>query len=422
MKVWILQTGEPIHTDPGNPRPMRAINLANALMKRGHEVTLWTSSFNHQEKRHRLCGGQKIRVSSHLIIQLIPSKGYSRNIGFERLIDHAQLSINLKRALNSGVDELPDVAFVGYPPIEVAYSMIRWLEKRNIPTVIDVKDFWPQVFVEAFPVYLRRIARVLLSPYFYLGRHAIARASAVTSMTDSFLSELMAFSGRQRSPLDGVLPLSPKPKFLAQHEEEMIGRLWAERGLDLSHQRRFIFVGSLSRAFDFEPLYVAMSKLQELYPDVELVICGSGEEENKLKEKFSKFEKVYFPGRINNESISFLMKNSLATLAPYKSTPNFIKNFPNKIIDSLSYGVPVISGLNGEVQDYIQQHKLGIFCEGSGDSWFKAMVSLINDPALQKRMSESALCVYEKIFSFDVVYGSFVEKLEMIANAQFKTR
>jgi glycosyltransferase involved in cell wall biosynthesis len=398
------------------------MNLTNALVKRGHEVTLWTSSFYHQEKRHRFYSGQRIKVSSQLTIQLIPSKGYTRNIGLERLIDHAQLSINLKRVLNSGVDELPDVAFVGYPPIEVAHTMIRWLEKRNIPTVIDVKDFWPQVFVEAFPVYLRRIARVLLSPYFYLGRQAIARASAVTSMTDSFLSELMAFSGRQRSPLDGVLPLSSHLAFHAQHEEEVVRRLWAERGLDLSHQRRFIFVGSLSRAFDFEPLYVAMSKLQELYPDVELVICGSGEEENNLKEKFSKFEKVYFPGRINNQSIGFLMKHSRATLAPYKSTPNFIKNFPNKIIDSLSYGVPVISGLSGEVQNYIQEHKFGIFCEGSGDSWFKAMVSLINDPALQKRMSESALCVYEKIFSFDVVYGSFVEKLEMIANARFKTR
>lgn len=418
LKVWILQTGEPIHADLGSPRPMRAMNLANALVSRGHEVTLWTSLFNHQEKNHRPHSRQTITISSKLTIELIPSRGYSKNVGFERLVDHAQLSVNLRIALNRGDVELPKVAFVGYPPIEVAYTMIRWLKRRNIPTVIDVKDLWPQIFVEAFPSFLRPIARFFLTPYFYLGRRAISGATAVTSMTDAFLSELMAFSDRKRSPLDTVLPLSPKPVFLTQQQEEAVGRQWADRGLDLSHHQRFIFVGSLSRAFHFEPLFLAMSKLQQAYPDVELVICGSGEEAEELKEKFSKIHKAYFPGRIDNESISFLMKRSLATLAPYRNTPNFIKNFPNKIIDSLSYGVPVISGLNGEVQRYIQQYSFGIFCEGTGDSWYAAMSSLVADQALQERMSHAALRVYEKIFSFNMVYDSFVDKLELIANVR----
>ena len=38
LKVWILQTGEPLIIDDVNPRPMRGMNLASKLVERGHEV------------------------------------------------------------------------------------------------------------------------------------------------------------------------------------------------------------------------------------------------------------------------------------------------------------------------------------------------------------------------------------------------
>jgi hypothetical protein len=41
LTVWLLQTGEPLHCDAGQPRPMRAMNLANALVDAGHKVVLW---------------------------------------------------------------------------------------------------------------------------------------------------------------------------------------------------------------------------------------------------------------------------------------------------------------------------------------------------------------------------------------------
>ena len=53
MKIWILQTGEPLHIDSGKPRPMRAMNLSNKLVEKGHDVVLWSSAFNHQKKNHR---------------------------------------------------------------------------------------------------------------------------------------------------------------------------------------------------------------------------------------------------------------------------------------------------------------------------------------------------------------------------------
>ena len=122
--AWVLQTGEPLHIDGENVRPMRAMNLSNALAAAGHKVVLWSSAFYHQEKRHRSTTVQKIYLSANLEIRLIPSSGYKRHIGVGRLVDHAQMALNLKKMLRDE-EELPNVAFIGYPPIETSAVMAR---------------------------------------------------------------------------------------------------------------------------------------------------------------------------------------------------------------------------------------------------------------------------------------------------------
>ena len=97
MKIWILQTGEPIHIDKARLRPMRAMNLSNELVKSGHEVVIWSSNFDHFSKTHRSNTKSDFEVSKTLRIKLIDSRGYNSNIGLARLIDHAQLALNLKK-------------------------------------------------------------------------------------------------------------------------------------------------------------------------------------------------------------------------------------------------------------------------------------------------------------------------------------
>ena len=50
MKIWILQTGEFLQIDKDKGRPMRAINLSEYFLKRGHSVNLLSSDFSHQLK------------------------------------------------------------------------------------------------------------------------------------------------------------------------------------------------------------------------------------------------------------------------------------------------------------------------------------------------------------------------------------
>ena len=67
MKVWILQTGEPLQIDKNISRAMRAMNLSSTLVNRGHQVTLWSANFDHFTKRHRYKKSKTINLNDNFI-------------------------------------------------------------------------------------------------------------------------------------------------------------------------------------------------------------------------------------------------------------------------------------------------------------------------------------------------------------------
>ena len=220
LTVWIFQTGEPVHSDVGDYREMRAMNLANAIIESGHKVVIWTTSFFHQEKKHRSLYSCEYKISDNLCIKLISSPGYQSNIGIDRLWDHALLAKNLNSELLKEIT-LPDVAFVGYPPIEFAYIAIKWLKARKVPVMIDVKDQWPHIFTQPFPKLLKPLIIILLLPYYYMGYITLRNANAFSTMSQSFLDWMRNFSGKNPTPYDCITPLT---SFRNRHSQENLDK------------------------------------------------------------------------------------------------------------------------------------------------------------------------------------------------------
>ncbi len=414
LRVWIFQTGEPLHCDVGFARPMRAINLANTLVARGHEVTIWSSAFYHQEKHHRSRRFECLRISKNLTINLIPSIGYKKNIGLMRLLDHFILAINLVRALKKIKSNLPDVAFVGYPPIESAYVMVRWLKKRKIPTIVDAKDQWPTIFTEAFPKSLRPIAHVLFWPYFYLARAVMTESTALCAMSDAFVDWMCEFSVRQRGKNDLVAPLTaPHVVFDDDALQAAIGWL-RERGINSNTKNRVIFVGSLSSAFDFKIVKELANLCINRLLCIQFVIAGDGDRAHDVREMFVGMENVVFTGWIDAPKIKALSLHSCATIAPYVQNDAFSRSIPNKIIDSLIYGLPILTTLTGTVEHMLTEAEVGISSD-SAEEMFYYLQRLVENPFALPETSSRAVKLHSRRFSFDVVYGSLVDSIENLA-------
>ena len=415
MRVWILQTGEPLHCDGGTPRPMRAMNLANALVARGHEVVVWSTAFYHQEKRHRCNSFQSVRVSERLVVNLLPSPGYRRNVGFGRLFDHAMLAHNLSGILRRGEFENPDAAFVGFPPIETAAVMTRWLKARGVPLMLDAKDQWPEIFVEPLPPALRPLGRLVLKPYYHYAARAMRDADAFCAMSEEFIDWMVGFSGRRRSDADYAAPLtSPRLSFGAADLEAASG--WC-RGLGIDEGRKnvFSFFGSISKGFDFSVVRDLARRCLDERLDCRFVICGDGAAGEEVRNMMAGLDNVLMPGWIDAPKIAAISRCSLATLAPYINNDAFGRSVPNKIIDSLANGLPIISTLNGKVGGLIAEEGVG-YCGQSVDEMYAFVKRLLNDEGFSAGLSGRSGAVYEKWFSYDRVYGGLVSAFEKMAN------
>lgn len=418
MNVWIFQSGEPLIIDGPNARHMRAMNLSNALIDTGHNVVLWSTDFYHQEKHFRFGKSTAIQIKNNFEIRLIHSPGYKQNIGLARIFDHYILSKNLKRELHK-VSSLPDVVFVGYPPIETAYVLCKYLSKRSIPFVVDVKDQWPSLFVDAFPRKVKFLARLLFLPYYKMAKKTFLSATSVSSMSTSFLQWVYQFSGRKNRGYDDVFPLAPPNIEIDKDELKDAMNWWKSKKIIADDIPKLCFIGSLSQAFDFAPVKEAAELAHKNNINLKIIICGDGNDADKIKKYFTGMGNVIFPGWIDRPKIEALTSLCIASLAPYKNTENFTANLPNKILDSLSAGLPILSPLEGEVRSLIIKHNVGLtYREKSGEELFGCILELTNDQDLLRAMSANAKKLYDKEFTYYSVYGRLVSHLEKLNKQQ----
>ena len=414
LTVWILQTGEPLHIDSGSPRPMRAMNLADALVEAGHSVTLFSSDFSHAEKKHRFGQHTKLQINEQLQYQLIPSPGYHGHMSVGRLYDHWVMGRNLKKILKN--EKIPpDVAFVGFPPIEVAYYMACWLKKNKVPFLIDTKDQWPAIFLNAIPKTLRLIGRLILSPYFYMAKKAMQNASGISAMAQGFLNWSLNFSGREQNANDRIVPLTT-PAYVVDEEARLSASTFWQQQQVSPHSTKIVFIGTHSAAFDMAPVIDAARYFESENKDIKFFICGNGPMTAEWKKQFGNCSNVSFPGWVDRAQIQILLGSTLAILAPYQSTENFVANFPNKVVDALSYGKPVLTGLKGEVETIVKAERVGLFYGESESKLEQCIEALIADPTLLMDIESNAVRVYREKYEYKKVYSGLVNHLSNLAN------
>ena len=409
MKVWILQTGEPLQTDNNAARAMRAINLSNSLVSKGHEVTLWSANFDHFTKKHRYKGSRTINYNTNLQIKLIDSVGYKKNQGIKRLIDHAQLAFGLHFALKKM--ELPDIAFIGYPPIEVAWIMSRFLKKNSIPMVLDVKDMWPDVLLRALPSQTRSVGKLLLSPYYYLMNSTFKSATSISSISQDFLDQSVKIARRAPNISDSVNYLtSIRPNYT--DTEISNAQEWLDgMGVIDNKQTRCSFVGSLTSVFDWNCVIEAFKN-----SNTELVLAGDGPCFQDLKEKTQNIKNIVMLGRITGIQSKVLANRTNVFIAPYKSSLEFSYSLPNKFFDAMEYGKPLLSSVAGSASQFIVKKNIGLIY--SDISTLKmALNKLETNPEFFRQLGENAIDAYDKDFSGQIVYEKIINNLEKLSRA-----
>jgi glycosyltransferase involved in cell wall biosynthesis len=406
LKIWILQTGEPLQIDSAGLRPMRAMNLSQMLVEKGHSVTIWSSDFDHFSKKHRYGRMEKIKYSENLDINLIPSRGYQSNVGFSRLIDHAQMGFNLRKMLKS--ESPPDIAFLGFPPIETSWVMSRWLTKNKIKFILDVKDAWPEVLLRAFPKKLAWVAKIFLSPYFLMRKQTFKKAYSFSAPTEDFLNWCLTKCKRSINLYDTVTPLT-SPNTVFSEEDIYKSKQWLDKkGINEDNTLKISFIGSLNSAFDFEPVFYAAKLL-----NIQFIIAGDGPYADYIKKQSMEIKNIKLLGWISAPVIKVLSERSTLMIAPLKDTEDFAMSVPNKFYDAMSNSRPMLTSISGSAAKLIDLYSIGILYLNSPiESLYDKVIEIIDQPNIISLMSNNATSLFNKEFTFSQVYGELTNKIE----------
>ena len=412
MRICILQTGEPLHIDKGNYRPMRCMLLADKLIEKGHEVIIISSDFFHQRKIHRFNNFKLIKVKKNLEIQLIPSPGYKKHVGLKRIFDHIILALNLLLFLKNNKEFKPEKVFVGYPPIFTSLVIASWCVSRRISFMIDVKDKWPEHFLEPFHPIARPFLKLLLKPYFISSKYIFKKATKITSITDDYIKWIKSFSNdKNNSQRYFVSPLIRKPFELTKKKLEESIEFWNQKNLNIFKDKYFCFIGSYTTSFDFEFIYKSANLLIKSHPKVKFILCGSGDQHENLMKEFYNLSNCMILGEISKFNAKTLISYSVATLAPYINNKNFKNHIPNKIIESLENNTPFITTLDGKLKSIVEEYANGIYIPNENDIDISKFEELLTNPEYVNYLRKNAKYSYEKLFNFEKTFNKIENEL-----------
>ena len=422
MNFWIIQAQEnPAESKQiSNRREWRSNTLSEVLADRGHYVVRWRSSFSHQ-KKEQLVNGSVFEEKENYFHQFIESSPYKSHVGLARIRNHAELGKNFTK-LSQSYSKKPDAIHVGNVPIELCRAVIEYGKKQQIPVIVDIRDLWPDTYVEFIPEklsFLKPITLRLLNAFSIGLKKAFKDATGFTALTDSYLDWALRKAGRKKQECDKVFPMSyqalngkPSKKNLKQIRNKF--------GL-LESDLIGCYIGNIGYQSDFDTIIGAARQLKQTHKNFKILVAGSGPQVETIIENSSDVENFIFTGWLDSNELHALLSISQIGFIAYKSVPNFLLNIPNKFSEYLAGRMAIACGIEGEMGNLVKQHQCGFtYRAGQIEELTKNLIELIECPDVLLKMQKNAELLHKEKFDGSEIYPQFADYLERVTRAPSK--
>lgn len=411
MKVWIVRDLEPTQIDEGSPRLLRAGMLSNALAQRGHETVWFTSSFNHYARKQRPVG--RFEPAPNLSIEVLSAPGYSKNISLKRLLHNHHFGVRFRQAAMASA-ERPDVIIADLPTTEAASAAVTFGREVGIPTIVTIRDLWPDFFADFVPDLLKPVARLGLWPLDRQARFACRHATALIGISQGYLAWGQTKGGRAH-PLDRIFYLGyPRPNIAPVEERE---RLFAE--LDIPATAHIVsFVGSWGATYNLS-LVLEAARLLEANAELVFVVAGDQGEDSSLTEAFRRLSNVRLMGWLDRHQVSALLSSSSVGLLPY--TANAPQGLPNKIFEYMAYGLYQVATLPGEARQLLEETQTGAYAQAGSAAELARLITLAVEQHTTDEQRSGRQAVFERHFEANKIYDAFIDHTETVVEQSRRT-
>ena len=364
MVVWIQN---PFDTLPGDgSRKMRYWLLAEAFVRAGHRVTLWTSDFSHATKRKRVCGAGTGAVEKWgsgevekcgIELRFIPTIPYSRNVSLARVRSHCAYAAAWLKMAQDPSRSRPDLIVASTPTISGAEAALALGRRFGAKVAVDVMDAWPETFERLAPRSLRGLAHLALTSLRRRVRRVYRDADLVTGVCERYreltgrIDYHLAYHGIELGSRESSSPSRHSSPFRPET---------APRPRTL----RLVYAGNLGRTYDLATVVKAV----EADPGLTLDVAGFGAFESDCP-------RVRFRGRLTEAGLQALFASCDVGVIPMP-TESWV-GVPYKFCDYARAGLKIVSSLGGETSALLSRYRCGATYRAGDAASFAAAVKAV---------------------------------------------
>ena len=406
LRIWLFNPYGPL---PGEGwREYSYVTIGSALAAAGHDVIWWTSNFSHHFKTFRSADWEDRVLSSGLVLRLVPTPGYRRNISpgrFWRDIVFGWRAYRRARTLPP-----PDVVLTSEPATMGGLAGVRLATKTGATLIYDQMDLWPELMVQSLPPRARPVGHLLFAPIYRIRRAMFDTLDGAMALAKPYLTSILDELPANRSiPSLVVYNGIDVPTFrkVMQHPlPDAMAPAFDGPGL------KAIFAGSLGPSYDVGPMIDAASAMERAGSDTTIYIAGDGPERPKVEAAAARCANLVYLGKLAPDMLPRVYGRCDVGLSCYSASSNV--EMCDKFYDYTAAGLIVVNSLQGEVRDWIEGSGLGMqYRAGDAASLTQALVAIENDPGQAAQWRQASWNIGME-FNKDTQHARLVPWIEMV--------
>lgn len=392
-KVAVITMGVKLDGEKGYTRFRY---LCEFLVKKGYEVDLITTTFQHWEKKQRDL--ESVDQKSYPFgIKFIYEPGYRKNIDLRRVRSHKIAAENLRKLLEKEGDY--DLIYAEIPPNDVALAAAEYAHRNKIPFVADVNDLWPEAMRMVFDIPI--VSDLLFYPLKRDAEKVYLLTSGVIGTSDEYRDR--PFLNQKRDVLKETVYVGNEISVFDREAEQHADEVQKEEGTFW-----VTYAGTIGTSYDIRTMVLAAEELMKQgKTKIRFQILGDGPTremlENLAKER--KIQNVKFTGYVPYEQMAaYLVKSDVLINSFVRKAPQSIVT---KIGDYLAAGKPMINTcMSPEFRKKVEQDGFGINIEPEDvRELVNAVEWMYENEAERNDMGNRARKIAEEQFDRPVSYG-----------------
>lgn len=380
MKILFLN-----HNLIGRGTYFRCMGFARELVKRGHEVDLWTCS------REPTTAGERFEEAGVRVWQTPRWGGLGKHDGGYAPVD------NLARLIHTVGGRWDIVhAFDHRPNVLLPWLSLKAQLRgiglgKNTVYAADWCDWWAAGGITTARRRFSFIDRI--EQRIEEGSKRMADGVTVIS---SVLERRALDVGVKRERL---LLL---PSGVDTERFPLLDRIECRQRLGLPLERPLLgFVGF--SLWDLELLADAFERIRARLPHAALMAIGGGVEEeakNVFHRRFAIGRDVFLPGVVPFSEIPLYLCACDIQLLPLNDTAANRARMPNKLCDYMASGRPVVTSDVGESEEIVKKYEIGSVAKDGSKGMAEACVQLLSNPEKSIVYGRKSRELAESVFSF----------------------